>query len=151
MDGADCKAMGTSDNEKMVVSDWPGSKYDLSHCDNRKAKGSYDEAMKHLRTNKQRSVETQFRVMYRRFVNGQRMSRGSLVKEAALTGTGGRNGGKDLHFYAFKKIPVRSYFWYSPTVTRNVWVSHYLFKDFDDLSAKDTQKVRNKFQSIEGY
>lgn len=153
MDGTDFsgpKPEEQSTEQKGVVSDWNGSKYLLRHCNDDAAQGSYDEAMKHVQKKKQRSIENNFRMMYQRFVDGQRISGNSLAREAGLKGTGGLTGGKDVHFYAFRKFPIRSYFWYSPTDSRNVWVSHYKFKNQQKLANVDTSRVRENFRDIEG-
>jgi hypothetical protein len=152
MDGSDFGAPVAKEQNspKNVVSDWSGSKYLMSHCCDKAAQSSYDEAMKHVQSKKQRSIENSFRTMYDRFVNNLRISRDSLAKEAALKGTGGVTGGKDLHFYAFRKFPIRSYFWYSPSAEGKVWISHYKFKNQQKLDPADTKRVRENFREIEG-
>ncbi|OHY78746.1 hypothetical protein [Marinobacter sp. AC-23] len=136
--------------QKHVVRDWKGSKCNLTHC--MKSEKSYDEAMSHVApTNKKRTIETYLKLTYQRLVDGERLSGDSCpVREAGIQGTADAGPGNgDIHYYAFKKKPIRSYFWYSPYEKGLVYVSHYRFKNYQKLDGKDTEQVRNNFFSHE--
>lgn len=133
-----------SKKEHPVAREWSGKAYALKHCD--KADKSYDKEIQHVApTRKQEKFETFFKKTYDRVIKGQRLSSSTVAKEAAIKGTSGLSSNGDMSFYAFKKLPMRSYFWYSPFRDKLIFVSHYKFKNYQKLESADTEKVRNNF------
>lgn len=133
-----------SKKEHPVAKHWKGSAYDLTHCS--KADKSYDKEIQHVApTRKQERFQTFFQKTYERITNGKRLSSETVAKEATIKGTSGLACKGDLSFYAFKKLPMRSYFWYSPYQEKLIFVSHYKFKNYQKLDSADTEKVRNNF------
>lgn len=133
-----------SKKEHPVVRDWHGEAYNLTHCD--KAKKSYDTEIQHVAHSRKRErFQNFFTDTYKRITKGERVSRDSVVQEAVIKGSGALAGTGDQHFYAFKKIPMRSYFWYSALNEGFIFVSHYRYKDYQKLASADTEKVRNNF------
>jgi hypothetical protein len=133
-----------SKKEHPVATEWEGEAYALKHCD--KADKSYDKEIQHVApTRKQERFQTFFRKTYERVTTGQRLSSDSVAREAAIKGTAGLSSKGDMNFYAFKKLPMRSYFWYSPYREKLIFVSHYKFKNYTKLDSTDTEKVKNNF------
>jgi len=133
-----------SKKDHPVAKEWKGKAYTLKHCD--KAGKSYDKEIQHVApTRKQEKFQTFFRKTYERITGGQRLSNDSVAKEATIKGTAGFCNKNDMHFYAFKKLPMRSYFWYSPYREQLIFVSHYKFKNYRKLDPADIEKVRNNF------
>lgn len=73
--------------------------------------------------------------------NAKRLSQGTNVKEGALP--------DKSNFRALKKIPIRCYFWCSKRHKGRIFVSHFIYKDFDKLDKKDTQKVVKNWRENE--
>lgn len=117
----------------------------LVHCVG--AAKSFTEAMSHFRPNKIASFKRAMEAQMRRFVDGHRMSKENFCKEGPLPHRVGQNGTKN--FYAFKKIPIRAYGWYSETKPNTFFVSHYVYKNFDDLRDSDVNIVGRNWIRIE--
>lgn len=65
---------------------------------------------------------------------------GSLATEAQLP--------SGSHFYALKRAPIRAYFWKSDT-PRNLYISHFAYKDQQKLKAKDKNKLIKNWKRVE--
>lgn len=121
-----------------------GSLLRIVHC-----KGAWDsflEALECVPANKRNSIKAQMDLLIRRLSNGVRLSKDSFPPEGPLPSHAGRPG---KQFYAFKKIPVRAYGWYSERVERTFFISHYIYKSKDKLAAKDTSRVQRNWRRIE--
>lgn len=136
--------------QSNFVKTWKGRVYTLEHCDS--AGKSFDKAVARLPAGpkRKRKWETWLKSSLQRLVDDERLSARSVRKEGAIAGTKGIGPGNgDLHFYALKNIPIRVYFWYSPYDKTKIYVSHYIYKDFDDLDSRDIEKVSNNFRKYE--
>ncbi|HHQ6597620.1 TPA: hypothetical protein ACSTLU_003914 [Serratia fonticola] len=85
-------------------------------------------------------------MLVNRLASGIRLSKDSFPAEGPLPSLGGKPG---KHFYAFKKIPVRAYGWFSDTKPKKFFISHYVYKNKDKLSKSDTTTVQGNWTRIE--
>ncbi len=76
-----------------------------------------------------------------RLTSGTRLSNSTFVSEGDLPN--GKN------FKALKKQPLRAYLWLSDRVPATYFISHYIYKDKDKLSTKDTNIVCANWRRIE--
>lgn len=137
-------------DKNEFVKTWEGRAYTLEHCDS--ASKSFEKAVSRLPAGPRRKQKwkTWLKSSFQRLVDGERLSNRSVRKEGTISGTKGLGPGKgDLHFWALKNIPIRVYFWYSPYDKTKIYVSHYIYKDFDDLDDRDIEKVSNNFRKYE--
>jgi hypothetical protein len=82
-----------------------------------------------------------------KLASGGRMSKENFPTEGNLPKKAGQKETKK--FNALKRIPVRGYCWLSDKYPNTYFISHYIKKDFNDLDARDTQKVGNNWRRIE--
>lgn len=139
----------------MIQSDfvktWQGRVFTLEHCGS--AGKSFEKAVNRLPAGnrRRRKWDTWLKSALQRLVDNEKLSARSIRKEGPIKGTKGLGDGKgDLHFWALKNIPIRVYFWYSPYQKDKIYVSHYIYKDFDNLDDRDIEKVSNNFKRYEG-
>lgn len=59
------------------------------------------------------------------------------------------NGEGSGHFHALKRIPIRGYCWRSERHENTWFVSHYVFKNYQKLKAKDTDRLGKNWTRIE--
>jgi len=85
-------------------------------------------------------------MLVKRLAGGQRLSRDTFPQEGPLPSYQGKPA---KQFYAFKKIPIRAYGWFSETKDKTFFISHYIFKNKDKLSKSDTNKVQRNWTRIE--
>lgn len=121
-----------------------GSLLRIVHC--LYAWESFIEALEHMPPNKRDSIKTQMDVMVNHLANGKRFSKDSFPQEGLLPSSPGKPG---KHFYAFKKIPIRAYGWYSERFKKTFFISHYVYKKQDKLAQKDTIRVQGNWTRIE--
>lgn len=76
-----------------------------------------------------------------RISNGEKLAAGEIVTEAKLP--------SKKKFKALKKIPIRCYFWYSDTYQNVIFVSHFIYKDFNDLDKRDIERVCENWRNME--
>ena len=115
-----------------------GEVFTILHC--KGALKSYGKAI--ARTGKKkRVVEKRLSILLNWLGNNVEMSKENFPKEGLLP--------DGSHFRALKKIPVRAYLWRSSKFPRMYFISHYVYKDYDDLHPTDTEKVCNNWRLIE--
>jgi len=57
------------------------------------------------------------------------------------------NLSKTKKFFAIKRIPIRAYFWYSDVHKDTIVISHYVYKKWQKLKAKDIKQVKLNWKS----
>lgn len=114
------------------------------HC--QEAWSSFTESLESLPASRRDSVKYQMDMLVKRLADGQRLSRDSFPPEGPLPSYQGKPA---KQFYAFKKIPIRAYGWYSEKYDKTFFISHYIFKNKDKLSKSDTTKVQRNWTRIE--
>ncbi|KAA0875941.1 hypothetical protein E1H14_03430 [Nitrincola tapanii] len=82
-----------------------------------------------------------------RLADGHRVSRENFPKEGELPKK--RNGKSAGYFFAFKRMPIRGYCWQSECHPDTWFISHYVFKDYQKLKAKDVDRVAHNWIRIE--
>lgn len=121
-----------------------GSQFTIVHCVG--AKNSLEEALDTFKATKRDSLRRALWSQFERKANNQRMAERSWRAEGDLPNEKGINGGK---FYAFKKIPIRAYCWFSQANKGKLFISHYIVKKTDKLAARDITRTQNNWRRIE--
>ena len=125
--------------------DYQGSKFTIIHC--KKALDSYSEALNSVNANKRKSFTRRIIQQIERLADGGRMSRENFPQEGDLPKRKGQQRAKK--FNALKRIPIRGYCWLSDRHKNTYFISHYVYKDYDDLRESDTSKVGANWRRIE--
>lgn len=126
--------------------DYHGNRNLVRHC--RKAVDSYTKASMSLAPHKKkRRITLQLINQLERLAHGEEMSKETFRREAKLPGRVGRQ--EDRYFYALKRIPIRGYCWESERLDNTYFISHYIYKDFDNLDDRDTERLKNNWRRIE--
>ena len=135
------------DNKKhdALLNTYVGTVFTVVHC--KGAKESFDEAVNSLKKGKRKSFKMGMITQIERLSKGERMSKERFPQEGDLPKRKGQQKAKQ--FYALKRIPVRGYCWLSTKHKNTYFISHYIYKNFDDLSEKDINKVGNNWRRIE--
>ncbi|EMJ5321150.1 hypothetical protein ACYB9B_24020 [Klebsiella pneumoniae] len=131
----------------MIPEIYTGGKDDfiVAHC--KGATSSLKVAIRSVTpTNKQKKMLISLRLQIERLSSCKRSADLSVRKEGELPSYKGK---PRKNFWAIKKIPIRGYYWESERVPKTFFISHYIYKDFDDLHDSDTQKVCNNWDRIE--
>ena len=128
----------------MVKEHYKGAFCTISHCAG--ATNSLADALKSVKAKKAITMQMQLIAQIERMAAGERMSNSTVRKEGLLPSF---NGKPAKHFYALKRIPIRGYYWESETKDQVSFVSHYIYKDFNDLHSSDTARVCNNWHRIE--
>lgn len=134
-----------SEQPEVLLREYEGRRFRIVHCDG--AVESYREALKHIRSGRAASFTRGVVVQIRRLADGQPMSKENFPREGELPRQRGQQGAK--YFNALKKIPIRGYCWRSAAKPDTYFISHYVYKDYDDLAERDVQKVANNWRRIE--
>lgn len=121
-----------------------GTMLTIVHCEG--AWASFLEALESIPANRRESIKHRMDTMVKALANGRRLSKDTFPQEGLLPSLPGKTAN---HFYAFKKIPIRAYGWYSETKPKHFFISHYIFKNKDKLSGSDTTTVGRNWQRIE--
>lgn len=122
-----------------------GECYNVVHCNG--ALKSLSEAMKSVTpSKKQKSMMIALKLQIERLASGKRSPELSNRKEGMLPSFEGKPA---KNFWAIKKIPIRGYYWESERLEMTYFISHYIYKDFDDLHDSDVKKVCNNWHRIE--
>jgi len=122
-----------------------GSKFTVVHC--KGALDSYIEALNHVNAKKHKAFTRGMIQQIARLAEGHRMSKANFPQEGGLPKRKGQHRAKK--FNALKRIPVRGYCWLSEKHKNTYFISHYVFKDYDDLKESDTNRVGNNWRRIE--
>ncbi|WP_205955187.1 hypothetical protein [Pantoea stewartii] len=129
----------------MLQSIYKGDCHQVVHCTG--ALKSLAAAIKSVSpTKKQRTMYMSLQLQIERLSSGKRIADLSVRKEGLLPSYEGKPA---KNFWAIKKIPIRGYYWESERVFMTYYISHYIYKDFDELQASDTDKVCNNWKRIE--
>lgn len=131
----------------MIPEIYTGGKDDftVAHC--KGAMRSLKVAIKSVTpADKQKKMLTSLLLQIERLSACKRSAEPSVRKEGELPSYKGK---PKKNFWAIKKIPIRGYYWESERVFKTFFISHYIYKDFDDLHDSDTQKVCNNWDRIE--
>lgn len=129
----------------MLKAVFKGECHTVVHCNG--ALKSLAVALKSVTpTKKQASMMASIQVQIERLSSGKRSADLSVRKEGMLPSYNGRPA---KHFWAIKRIPIRGYYWESERVDMTYFISHYIYKDFDDLHGSDVTKVCNNWDRIE--
>lgn len=104
------------------------------------------ESLESVPAARRESIKHQMDMLVKRLASGGRLSKDSFPPEGPLPSLAGKPA---KQFYAFKKIPVRAYGWFSDTKPRKFFISHYIYKNKDKLSKSDTTKVQGNWTRIE--
>jgi len=122
-----------------------GSIFTVVHC--KGALDSYIEALNHIKKNKHKSLTRGVIQQITRLADGNRMLKAHFPQEGDLPKRKGQQKAKK--FYALKRIPIRGYCWLSETHKNTYFISHYVYKDYDDLKESDTNRVGANWRRIE--
>ena len=118
----------------------------MIHCDG--ALDSFQDALKRVSpSGKQKSLRNQMIAQIQRLADGDEMSQQHFRREGQLPNLMGQHGTN--YFYALKRIPIRGYCWKSSKLKNTYFISHYIFKNFNDLHSSDTEIVINNWRKIE--
>lgn len=138
----DIPKLSPPQEEPEVV--YQGTKFKIIHC--RGAMNSFDIALKHCAKGKAGSLRRGMEQQIKRLADGHRMSKENFPGEGDLPKVPGQPGRK---FNAFKRKPIRGYCWLSVKHENTYFISHYIYKNFQKLSSKDTDKVGSNWKRIE--
>ena len=130
---------------EALIREYEGRRFRVVHCDG--AAESYQDALNHVRSGRAASFTRGIVLQIKRLADGLPMSRENFPREGALPRQPGQQGTK--YFNALKKIPIRGYCWRSATKPNTYFISHYVYKDYDDLAERDVQKVGHNWRRIE--
>jgi len=122
-----------------------GAVYRVVHCLG--ARESFEEALRHVEARKQGSFRRGMVQQIQRLADGHPMTRENFPKEGKLPNNA--NGEGSGHFHALKRIPIRGYCWRSERHENTWFVSHYVFKNYQKLKAKDTDRLGKNWTRIE--
>jgi hypothetical protein len=122
-----------------------GKKYTIVHC--KGALKSLDKALNGVEARKRDKFRRSVSQQIDKLASGSRMSKENFPPEGNLPKKAGQKDTKK--FNALKRIPVRGYCWLSNKYPNTYYISHYIKKDFNDLDARDTEKVGNNWRRIE--
>lgn len=121
-----------------------GAKLKVVHCAG--AWDSFQIALQSIKVAKHHSVKATLDMLVKKLANGSPLSKDTFPPEGLLPCSPGKKAKK---FYAFKKIPIRAYGWYSERMPSVYFISHYVYKNWDKLSASDTAIVHGNWTRIE--
>lgn len=122
-----------------------GKQYVIIHC--KGALKSLNKALECVEARKRDKFRRAISQQIDKLARGDAMSKASFPPEGVLPKKTGQQSTKN--FNALKRIPIRGYCWLSDKYPNTYYVSHYIKKDFNDLDARDTEKVGNNWRRIE--
>lgn len=136
----------TKPKKEELESSYKGDAFTVIHCNG--ALKSFEKALARVHpANKQRRMTRNIISQIKRLSNGDKLSREHFPKEAALPRLAGQTSTE--HFNALKRMPIRGYCWKSQTRPNTYFISHYIYKNYNDLSSDETKKVINNWRRIE--
>lgn len=122
-----------------------GSMFTVVHC--KGALDSFHEALNSVSKNKCQSFTNGMILQIKRLSNGQPMSKANFPREGDLPRKVGQH--KVKKFSALKRIPIRGYCWKSEKYENTYFISHYVYKNYDELKERDTNRVGANWRRIE--
>lgn len=131
--------------EEETVIEYHGAKFRVVHC--RGAMDSFDAALKHCQKGKANSLRRGMEQQIARLADGHRMSKENFPSEGDLPKLSGHTSAKK--FNALKRKPIRGYCWLSEKYLNTYFISHYIYKNFQKLNSKDTDRVASNWKRIE--
>lgn len=131
--------IGVDDSDGVV---YRGQKLTIIECQG--AKDSLLDAISGENPSKQESLKRSMLLQIQRLADIGQLSRRHFPQEDCLP-----YPDNNKHFYAFKRIPLRAYCWYSRKYQHVVFISHYILKRQDKLSPRDTRIVHSNYKRIE--
>lgn len=127
--------------KSTIKRDTSNSQLEIRHC--KKAIESFEEALEHVVPHKKRKrYRTWMLLAMDRLCRNEPLPKAEFCSEGNLPGNAGK-------FYAFKHIPVRAYCWYSKRFDSVMYISHYIYKDFEKLDKADIKRVHANYNRIE--
>lgn len=137
--------MSKKEDRQQLQPFYKGKRYTVVHCEG--ALDTFRHAIRSVTAKKAKSLTNGMVLQIKRLADGGEMSSENFPLEGPLPSRPGQQGsGK---FNAFKRIPVRGYCWRSDRVPNTWFISHYIYKDFNDLDERDTKKVGRNWRRIE--
>ncbi|MEI4551343.1 hypothetical protein [Pseudoalteromonas spongiae] len=130
---------------RKLKDSYKGSKFEVTHC--KGALTSFEQAMSHVDSQKRKSFIRAIEMQFQRLSDGHRMSKENFPQEGDLPKRKGQH--KPKKFNALKRIPIRGYCWLSDKYPSKYFISHYVYKDYDKLKDKDTNRVGDNWRRIE--
>lgn len=121
-----------------------GALLTVVHCEG--AWETFLVALESIPAGERESIKLRMDMLVKALASGRRLSKDSFPQEGFLPSLPGKAA---KQFYAFKKIPIRAYGWYSETRPKKFFISHYIFKNKDKLSGSDTTIVQRNWTRIE--
>ena len=124
---------------------YEGTEYDVYLCDGA-AKSRKDALKKVSPAGKKKTLDIGIYLQIKRFANGDTLHSDHFCSEGNLPS----HGGNTKKFYEFKRKPLRAYCWFSDKhEKKTVYISHFVYKDWQKLDARDTEKVINNWRKVE--
>ena len=124
---------------------YQGSKFTVIHCEG--ALESYVDALNSVNARRHKSFTRGIIQQIKRLADGHRMSKENFPQEGDLPKRKGQQKAKK--FNALKRIPIRGYCWLSERFENTYFISHYVYKDYDDLKKSDTKRVGDNWRRVE--
>lgn len=122
--------------------EYQGTALKVVHCDG--AVDSFQAEIQHVApVGKREKLKRALILQIRRLSNGHRLSKEHFPAEGELP----KGSGK---FFALKRVPIRAYGWYSKKFKNTFYISHYKFKNQQKLDSKDSKRVAENWNEIEG-
>lgn len=122
-----------------------GSVFTVVHCEG--ALESYIDALNSVNAGRRKSFTRRIIQQIERLADGHTMSKENFPQEGELPKRKGQHKAKK--FCALKRIPIRGYCWRSEQHENTYFISHYVYKDYDDLKKSDTKRVGTNWRRIE--
>lgn len=133
------------EKQKGLKTRFTGKAFTIIHCVG--AKESFDSAIASVPSGRRKSFTRAMILQIQRLADEGRLSAENFPQEGALPKKIGQQNTK--YFRALKRKPIRAYCWLSETKLNTYYISHYVYKDQNKLSAKDTTKVGHNWRRIE--
>ena len=122
-----------------------GPRFTVIHC--KGALDSFSKALKSVDTRKHKSFTRGMIMQIQRLADGHQMTKENFPQEGDLPKRTGQQ--KTKKFNAFKRKPIRGYCWLSEQNENTYYISHYVYKNYNDLKDRDTKRVGANWSRIE--
>jgi hypothetical protein len=131
--------------DKSVKDEIKGKAYRIVHCLG--ALESFQEALGHVDARKHSTFRRGMVQQIQRLADGHKMTKENFPREGELPKKG--NGESAGYFHAFKRISVRGYCWRSKRLENTWFISRYVYKDYQKLKVRDTERLGKNWTRIE--
>lgn len=132
--------------DNKLFKDFQGNARKIVHCKGAEESFWAEIGRKRIKASKAKSMVARLSAIIEKHANGDRLSKQNYRKEDKLPRRPGQENG---YFYAIKNIPMRAYGWESTRLKRVFFISHYVYKNYDDLHPRDVLKVHENWKRIE--